>query len=626
MLRILAITVSIVGLLPSTAMAQIRSSAYVTGLSQPVAFVADPSAANVQYIVEQGGRIRVVLNGVLQPTDFLNLSAVISTGGERGLLGLVFSPDYATSGRFFVNFTNPQGHTVIARFKRSGGNALAADPATRFDFLWPDGNRFITQPFANHNGGSLVFGPDGYLYIALGDGGSGNDPFHLAQNPNSLLGKMLRLNVAVGDGDPEGYDIPSDNPFLDGLPVSALGEIWAFGLRNPWKFSFDDPTRGGTGALVVGDVGQGTWEEIDYEPADQGGRNYGWRNREGAHDNVTNLSPAYLPLIDPIFEYNHAEGRSITGGYVYRGTALTPTFKGRYFFADFVAGRVWSLGLSISPITGEASATNLMEHTAELGGSPTLGLISSFGVDAQGELYVVSWSNGSVLRILPDTPRMNLETPVGGVVTQPFALAGWALDMAATTGTGVDTVHVWAYPNPGSGASPFFVGVASSGGPRPDVGAVFGSQFSSSGFGLTVQGLAVGTYQFVAHAHSSVTGTFDIAQSVTVTISAPVSNPRIAIDTPGEVSSVFQEFLVAGWALDLGAPSGTGVDTGPRLRVPKPRLWRQPALPGRRFLRRRTSGCWCGLRTALYQLSLWVDGQRPQSWPLPDRCLCAQYR
>jgi hypothetical protein len=273
--------------------------------------------------------------------------------------------------------------------------------------LWPGGNRFIVQPVANHNGGTLAFGPDGYLYIGLGDGGSGNDPGHLAQNPTTLLGKMLRVNVNVLETNTEGYDVPADNPFVDGLPLAALSQIWAFGLRNPWKYSFDNVARGGTGALIIGDVGQNAWEEINYEPPGAGGRNYGWRNREGAHDNVTNLPAAYVPLKDPIFEYNHntgvATGVSITGGYVYRGTALGLTYFGRYFFGD-LSGKVWSIALTINGATGDATASGLVEHTAELGGAGALGLITAFGEDASGELYVVNYTAGSILRISSACP------------------------------------------------------------------------------------------------------------------------------------------------------------------------------------------------------------------------------
>ena len=197
----------------STASAQISSQLVTGGLSFPVAVVQDPTQANVQFVVEQGGRIRTVRNGALQPVDFLDITPLVSSGGERGLLGLAFAPDYATSRRFFVNYTRePDGHTVISRYLRSAGDPLRADPSSRFDLRWPDSNAFIFQPFANHNGGDLLFGSDGYLYIPLGDGGGGGDPFHHAQNPGELLGKMLRIDVAVADADFEGYDVPASNP------------------------------------------------------------------------------------------------------------------------------------------------------------------------------------------------------------------------------------------------------------------------------------------------------------------------------------------------------------------------------------------------------------------------------
>jgi len=396
-------------LLPELAESQtgLRTIQYASGFSAPVAIVQDPTNAAVQFVVEQGGRIRTVQAGQVLPADFLDLRSAISSGGERGLLGLALAPDYATSGRFFVNFTDRAGNTVIARFRRSA-NPFVADSASRFD-LQVGGARFIPQPFANHNGGNLVFGPDGYLYVGLGDGGSGNDPQHRAQNPAELLGKMLRINVNVPDGNTIGYAVPPDNPFPAGNALGARPEIWAFGLRNPWRYSFDDPALGGTGALVIGDVGQDAFEEIDYEPRGQGGRNYGWRNREGAHDGVTSLPPAYLPLTDPIFEYGRTQGQSVSGGFVYRGTALGPAYVGRYFFADFISGRVWSLALSIGG-TGEATASGLIEHTAELGGT-ALGNISSFGVDSGGELFILNYSAGEVRRIVnPSAPPPSAPT------------------------------------------------------------------------------------------------------------------------------------------------------------------------------------------------------------------------
>ena len=377
---------------------------HASGFSQPVAFVQDPTDSAVQFVVQQQGRIRVVRNGNVEAVDFLNLTPSVLSGGERGLLGMAFPPDAATTGRFFVNFTNVNGDTVVARF-RSSTNTLVADPASRFDLRWngASGAAAIQQPFSNHNGGHLAFGPDGYLYIGLGDGGSGNDPNHLAQDRTALLGKMLRIDVSVADSHPVGYVVPADNPFVTG---GARPEVWSFGWRNPWRYTFDDVNRGGTGALVAGDVGQGRFEEVNYEPPGRGGRNYGWRNREGAHDNVTSLPPAFTPLIDPIHEYAHSVGSSITGGIVYRGASTS--FRGRYFFADFITSRVWSLALTVQS-SGEATATDVREHTSELGGTSELANVSSFGTDATGEMYIVSYGRGVILQVVaPPSAPANL--------------------------------------------------------------------------------------------------------------------------------------------------------------------------------------------------------------------------
>ena len=264
--RIDLFTLVLIAGLASSVTAQIRGDVVVSGLRTPVAAVADPTDRSVFFVVEQGGLIRVVRDGALLVEPFLDLRNDISTGGERGLLGLALSPDYAQSRRAYVNFTNRNGDTVVARFVRDANNRLIATRASRFDLQWPDGRRIIEQPFANHNGGHLAFGPEGYLYIGLGDGGSSGDPMNFAQNPDVLLGKMLRIDVNVPDDDARGYRVPADNPFVDGSPIRALGEIWAFGLRNPWRYSFDDWTRGGTAALVIGDVGQNAREEINFEP------------------------------------------------------------------------------------------------------------------------------------------------------------------------------------------------------------------------------------------------------------------------------------------------------------------------------------------------------------------------
>jgi glucose/arabinose dehydrogenase len=423
--RPIAIALAVLGVVVMPAFAQIRSEIVVGGLTQPVAFVQNPADPTMQVIVQQNGRIRVLKNGALQAADFLNISSIVLNSGEQGLLGLAFAPDYATSGRVFINFVNQDSNTVIARFVRMASDPLRLEPASRFDLMWPSGQRFISQPFTNHKGGNLTFGPDGFLYIGMGDGGSGNDPFHHAQNPQQLLGKMLRIDVSVPDSDPEGYDVPASNPFVG--QAGVMGEIWSFGLRNPWRFSFDNPQFGGTGALVLGDVGQGAFEEIDYEPAGRGGRNYGWRNREGAHNNVTNLPPFSVPLTDPIFEYPRSSGQSVTGGFVYRGAELGFTYRGRYFFADFVASRVWSIRLSVG-LNGEATASDLIEHTAELG---SVGNPSTFGEDASGELYVVSYA-GAVYRIR----ALNVVAPIPGRPRPPGAtIVGTAVPRNQTAGS-----------------------------------------------------------------------------------------------------------------------------------------------------------------------------------------------
>ena len=265
---------------------------------------------------------------------------------------------------------------------------------------------FITQPFANHNGGHLAFGPDGFLYIGLGDGGSGDDPAHRAQDPAELLGKMLRIDVNVPDDHPSGYEVPPSNPFIGTGPPGTRPEIWSFGWRNPWRYSFDDPARGGTGALVDWRRRPERWEEIDYEPPNRGGRNYGWRNREGAHDHFTSPPPAFLPLVDPIHEYGRSVGESVTGGYVYRGRAL--------------GAGVIGAGIS-SPISyqGASGRSRLIDRFSDrrgagieprrahrrVGRQRRSATSAPSGIDADGELYIVSYSSGMILRVLGTPAR-----------------------------------------------------------------------------------------------------------------------------------------------------------------------------------------------------------------------------
>jgi glucose/arabinose dehydrogenase len=388
----------------------------VSGLQTPVAFARHPTDPAVWFVAQQNGVVWLIRDRVRLPTPFLNLSAsganITQALGERGLLGLAFPLDYATSGRFYVYYTaagnspQPAGSSVVSRLRRSDGNPDVADVNSRLDIQWSTGVRHILMRDANttnHNGGCLGFGPDGYLYIAVGDSGGGGDPLNSAQNAQSLRGKMLRIDVSVPDSNTAGMIVPPTNPFLDGVPITALPEIWDFGLRNPWKFSFDNPALGGTGALLIADVGQGAREEVNYEPAGLGGRNYGWAMREGLIAYPAPPGPAaYMPLTDPILDYGRISGASVTGGYVYRGSRM-PSARGRYYFADFISGRVWSSVLSAS-----GTPLDSIDHTAELGGSAVLGNISGFGEDFFGELYVLNYTAGTIVAIHPLTAPTNL--------------------------------------------------------------------------------------------------------------------------------------------------------------------------------------------------------------------------
>lgn len=386
-------------LLAAPALAQLAAQEVVSGIPNIVAFVQDPAIPNTFYLVQQSGTVRVLQDGDVLDTPFLDLTGEVSTAEERGLLGMAFAPNVGT-GWVFVNYTNASGATVIARFARSAGNPIQADVGSRLDLRWPSGQQFIPQPAANHNGGHLAFGPDGFLYIGLGDGGGGNDQFNTAQNPDTLLGKMLRIDVNVPPGDEKGYRVPPSNPFVPFIP---LGEIWDIGLRNPWRYSFDNVALGGTGALVIGDVGQGAREEVNYEPAGQGGRDYGWPIFEGTIATPgVNAPPPPLPLTAPLFDYPRSIGRAVTGGYVYRGSLLPASFRGRYFVGDWGSGIIASVGLALNPATGEASMTDAVDHTAELAGNAVV-QVSTFAEDASGELYFVSYgAPGAVYKIVPD--------------------------------------------------------------------------------------------------------------------------------------------------------------------------------------------------------------------------------
>ena len=346
-----------------TAKATLRPTFGPAPFRNPLGLEFDPSSGDA-FVVEQPGTVVRVStkNEVVNRVPFIDISDRVVSGGERGLLGLALDPTFASSGVFFLHYSKaPRGETIIARYRTDGTGR--GDPASERVILE------VPQPFTNHNGGQIRFGPDGYLYIALGDGGSAGDPVGYAQNLNSLLGKILRLDVRGGD-DSTPYQIPADNPFR---APGARPEIYALGLRNPWRFSFDRTT----GALWAGDVGQNNSEEIDV--VSRGG-NYGWNVREG----VTCFKPrrgcATSGFIAPIHVYPHSVGRSVTGGFVYRGKDI-PDVVGRYVFGDFVSGTIWSIAL-------DGGSHQVLLNT-------TLS-ISSFGEDPSGELYVVGYGDGSV--------------------------------------------------------------------------------------------------------------------------------------------------------------------------------------------------------------------------------------
>ncbi|MGD9693443.1 MAG: sorbosone dehydrogenase family protein [Phycisphaerales bacterium] len=360
----------------------------------PVAFIQDPAQDHIQYVLSQGGLIYILENGVTRPQFFLDIRPQVRFFDEMGCLGLAFAPDYADSGRFYVLFSaaNPEGVIVIARFKRSSTNPFIADPASQFNLVF-DGEPYIQRPPGVHNAGTIGFGPDGCLYVALGEAGDES----LAQNPTSLHGKILRIDVAVPDTHATGHVIPPTNPFLpqNNPPVqNARPELWHVGLRNAWKWAFDDQGRGHTNAMILGDVGGANYEEIDVAPNNIPALNFGWPILEGPapHNNIPAM---YLPLTDPAHSWpQNGAFSSVTAGYVNRNGRQCSHF-GRYFFADFGQGRIFSMrfdGVTLS---------DLVEHSTELlgGARPFL---PSFGRDAAGYLYFLTYDPGRVYRIRSD--------------------------------------------------------------------------------------------------------------------------------------------------------------------------------------------------------------------------------
>lgn len=354
---------------PVETAAGIKVTAVATGLSSPLYLTAPAGDARL-FVVEQTGRIRIIKNGQLLPAPYLDVRSKITSGGERGLLGLAFHPSFATNGFFYVNYTDLAGDTKIERYHATP-SADVADASSGTTVLAFD------QPFANHNGGMLLFGPDGMLWIGTGDGGSGGDPQGNGQKLSTLLGKMLRVDV----NGAAPYAIPTNNPFVS--QSGARGEIWAYGLRNPWRYAFDAVD----GLLYIADVGQNRWEEVHVVPASRAGVNFGWNVMEGTHC-YSALTCSQNGLDVPVYEYSHDDGCSITGGFVYRGNAI-PSVRGHYFFSDYCTGFLRSFRYA------NGAVTDVKQWSVG-----SLGPVLSFGQDSAGELYILS-DNGRVYRIDP---------------------------------------------------------------------------------------------------------------------------------------------------------------------------------------------------------------------------------
>jgi len=423
---------------PVAAQPVIQLQPIITGLLDPLGIVS--AGDSRLFIVLQEGRI-VIWDGTgILPTDFLNVRSLVTCCGERGLLGLAFHPNYPSTPYFYVYYTNTAGNSVVARYQVSADPNVADTNPLNIQIILT-----VTQPaFTNHKGGQLNFGPDGYLYIALGDGGSGGDPDNHAQNLGDLLGKILRIDVDSASP----YAIPATNPFV-GRP--GLDEIWAYGLRNPWRFAFDRLT----GDMFIADVGQGAWEEVNFQPAGSpGGQNYGWRLMEGAHcfpPGTTGCESPSLTL--PILEYDHGQGCSITGGYRYRGSAH-PAMVGFYFYGDFCSGRIWGA----APSGGGAWTTTMLLDSSLN--------ISTFGEDAAGELYVADLK-GTIYRIItPPAGEIILDNAAAGASDGSRTFTGtwcpsggsgsFGADSVFSCGAGLDTYR-WTPTMPAAGTFDVYV-------------------------------------------------------------------------------------------------------------------------------------------------------------------------
>ncbi|MHC4829554.1 MAG: PQQ-dependent sugar dehydrogenase [Planctomycetota bacterium] len=363
---------------PPKELAHVELTLFAKGLDKPLHLIAAPGDPEHVYVVEKAGRIWVYdLAGERQPWPFLDIKTrVRSRASEQGLLSLAFHPGYAKNGRFFLNYTDHDNATRVVELRRDAKKPLRADPTTERLLVE------VSQPFRNHNGGHILFGPDGYLYIGMGDGGAANDPFGHGRKKKTRLGTLLRIDVDSGDP----YGIPKDNPFADGK--NGLPEVYAYGLRNPWRMAFDFET----GAFYAADVGQNKWEEVNAVAKPTPGLDYGWNHTEGRH--AFRRDPDWKNVVEPVAEFDHREGLSITGGHVYRGKAL-PKLRGHYFYADYVTCLIRSFRFEDGVAKDPIDWTDLINP-----GKTRVTAISSFGEDGHGELYVISL-NGKIFRLSP---------------------------------------------------------------------------------------------------------------------------------------------------------------------------------------------------------------------------------
>jgi uncharacterized repeat protein (TIGR01451 family) len=507
-----------------------------SGFERPVQVTHAGDSSGRLFVVEQTGKIRIIdPNGNVRTTSFLDLSGAVVCCGEQGLVGLVFHPSYEQNGYFYVNYTRAgDGATMVVRYQVSSTNPNLANPASGFTILT------VAQPYVHHNGGQMFFGPnDGYLYIGMGDGGSWGDPLNHAQNIETLLGAMLRLDVDGGSP----YAIPPDNPFVG---KAGRDEIWAYGLRNPWRYSFDRQN----GDLYIGDVGQNLWEEVSFQAAGTpGGINFGWRCKEGFHDYLFEGDCLTANLTNPIVEYSHEVGRSVTGGFVYRGSTYFD-LAGRYFYADYVEGKIWSLyKTSTNP-----PAFSQPELELDTGFN-----ISAFGEDEQGELYVVDYSGGKIRRLVdvngpgqgPNlaTSSKQVSTPSadpGEVVTYSIhlnntgALVDRPIGISDTVPNGLEYI-------PGS------------------LQASQGSVDDSAAPTLGWQGNLSASSQITITYQVSVTGAVQGSIVNTAVVSSPPSSPfslRAALSVPrSALTTTIQDFFLPGTQPgDLNAGIASAVD------------------------------------------------------------------